>query len=348
MNKTFFFQTKQIPVRNKSSHGASLRDDSSLFDEFKKQKIYFSYFQVDQNYYLFVYAQKSIDINFLYQSIDVIQELDSKQRKIRSFRGFFLYALEIMQMGDNYEILKTNLQPFFWRKVKTIIRQNQKAALLEFLFGKAELNQDQILGLIPHLQDQMKALNNQVDSLQQKIIQLESKLENPKYALSEPSQPLEWSKTIQQGDSTLEGKKAPYLRENDPKRSSAVLSEIRDSTSRGKDMESKSFSDVPDINFQTFSGSQQYNISSASQIPRFKPISANQEKGLNGSNFITLGRIPEQEIIQRGFQLQAEGKISLKKYYEGVSEANSLFQLKGYRIKYEAIRKNKFYQQLKQ
>jgi hypothetical protein len=85
-------------------------------------------------------------------------------------------------------------------KVKTIIRQNQKGALLEFLFGKAELNQDQILGLIPHLQDQMKALNNQVDSLQQKIIQLESKLENPKYPLSEPSQPLESSKTIQHGD----------------------------------------------------------------------------------------------------------------------------------------------------
>jgi len=33
--------------------------------------------------------------------------------------------------------------------------------------------------------------------------------------------------------------------------------------------------------------------------------------------FITLGKISEQEkieIIQRGFQLQAEGKISLKKY----------------------------------
>ena len=52
------------------------------------------------------------------------------------------------------------------------------------------------------------------------------------------------------------------------------------------------------------------------------------------------------EIIQRGFQLQAEGKISLKKYYEG-TETDSLFQLKGYPIKYEAIRKNKFYQQLK-
>jgi len=52
-----------------------------------------------------------------------------------------------------------------------------------------------------------------------------------------------------------------------------------------------------------------------------------------------LGSIPEEErieIIERGFQLQAEGKISLKKYYQGVSEPNSLFQLKGYQIKYES------------
>ena len=40
------------------------------------------YFQVDQKYYLFFYLQKSMDIHFLYQSLDVIQELDSKQRKI--------------------------------------------------------------------------------------------------------------------------------------------------------------------------------------------------------------------------------------------------------------------------
>jgi len=62
-----------------------------------------------------------------------------------------------------------------------------------------------------------------------------------------------------------------------------------------------------------------------------------------------LGKISEEEkieIIQRGFQLQAEGKISLKKYYES-TQKYSLFQFKGYSIKYEAIRKNKFYQQLK-
>jgi hypothetical protein len=60
MNNIFFFQTQQIS------------NDTILFDQFNKQKIFFSYFQVDQKYYLFVYAQKSIDLNFVYQSIDVI------------------------------------------------------------------------------------------------------------------------------------------------------------------------------------------------------------------------------------------------------------------------------------
>ena len=128
MQNIFFFQTQQIS------------DDTILFNELKQQKIFYSYFQVDQNYYLFVYAQQSIDINIFYQSVDVIQELDSKQRKIRSFRGFFLYALEIMENGKDYEILSTNLQPFFWRKVKKIIRQNKKGALLEFLFGKVTVS----------------------------------------------------------------------------------------------------------------------------------------------------------------------------------------------------------------
>ena len=159
----------------------------------------------------------------------------------------------------------------------------------------------------------------------------------------------------QQGDSTLEVKKGPYLPENDPKRS-AVLSEVKDSTSRGKDMESKSFSEAPRSPFQPLSGSQQYNISS------------NQEKGLktalrfsNRANFITSednfvddvwrspGKISEEEkieIIKLGFQLQAEGKISLKKYCES-TDPYSLFKRKGYSIKYESIRRTKLYQQLK-
>jgi len=62
-----------------------------------------------------------------------------------------------------------------------------------------------------------------------------------------------------------------------------------------------------------------------------------------------LGKIKEEEkieIIQTGFQFQAEGKISLKKYYES-TDPYSLFQLKEYSINYESIRRTKLYQQLK-
>ena len=75
-----------------------------------------------------------------------------------------------------------------------------------------------------------------------------------------------------------------------------------------------------------------------------------QKESKNSPNFVTLGRIPKKEnieIIKRGFQLQDEGKISLKKYYEG-TETDSLFQLKGYRVKYESVRRTKLYKSLKE
>jgi len=77
------------------------RKKLEMFDQLKKQKLFFSYFLVQNKYYLFFYAQKPIDINFLYQSVQGIDELDSKQRKIRSLRGFFLYALEIIEKREN-------------------------------------------------------------------------------------------------------------------------------------------------------------------------------------------------------------------------------------------------------
>jgi hypothetical protein len=66
MNNAFFFQTQQI------------HDNSNLFDELKQQKISFSYFQVDQNYYLFLSAQKSIQLDTIYESVEGMEKLDSK------------------------------------------------------------------------------------------------------------------------------------------------------------------------------------------------------------------------------------------------------------------------------
>ena len=88
---------------------------------------------------------------------------------------------------------------------------------------------------------------------------------------------------------------------------------------------------------KTAKRSEEYNILSI------------DNKTQNGSNFITLGKILKEEkieIIQTGFQLQAEGKISLKKYYESI-DPNSLFQSKGYSIKYDSIRRTKLYSKLK-
>ena len=72
MDNVFFFQTQQIP------------DNSILFEELPKQELFFSYFQVDQKYYLFFYGQKTIDMNCLYQPLNGIEELDSKKQQIRS------------------------------------------------------------------------------------------------------------------------------------------------------------------------------------------------------------------------------------------------------------------------
>lgn len=86
-----------------------------------------------------------------------------------------------------------------------------------------------------------------------------------------------------------------------------------------------------------YSNSEQYNLSFDPNTPQNEP------------NFVTLGNISEQdkiEIIERGFQLNQKGKISLKEYYQGIAEYR-LFELKGYQIKYESIRRTKLYLKLK-
>ena len=234
-----------------------------------------------------------------------------------------------MNNQKDLQILKTNLKPSFWRNIRTILRQNKKQVLLQFLFGRGYSYQDPI----PHLEDQIQTLQNQVNSLQQKIIQLEqNQTLNFKKALSELLKRSEAAKIDQQYNSNLKPNMGSSLQENDTKIHSN-LQQVQEPSYQI----SKSLSEDKISPLETLSESQHYNLSS------------NQEKGLNGSNFITLGKISEEEkieILKNGFQLQNQGKISLKKYYES-TDPNSLFQHKGYSIKYETIRRTKLYQSLK-
>lgn len=49
-----------------------LQISSPIFDELKGRKLFYSYFQVDQTYYILVFHQKSFDPEFLYQSLNHI------------------------------------------------------------------------------------------------------------------------------------------------------------------------------------------------------------------------------------------------------------------------------------
>ena len=106
--------------------------------------------------------------------------------------------------------------------MQNILRQNKKSALQKFLFRKNEdskLDNQTSNPRIKILEDQIQNLSNQVDSLQQKIIQLEHNQnvlrETNLNVFSElPKSPKIDSFTLEQDDSTLAVKKGPYLPKN--------------------------------------------------------------------------------------------------------------------------------------
>ena len=80
----------------------------------------------------------------------------------------------------DHEILQTNLQSFFWRKVRNIIRQNKKGALQEFLFGST-YGRGEVYTILDtssnpalqELQNQIQSLHNKVDSLRFEFSKIE-------------------------------------------------------------------------------------------------------------------------------------------------------------------------------
>ena len=106
----------------------------SMWDIIKKQNIFYTYFFANQNFYLFLFYPSLFRKNLLsyLTQIQIIKKLDKKPRKIRSTSGFCRYALEIME-SSNCKILKTNYDSSFWKKLRVILKRNQKASLTKFL-----------------------------------------------------------------------------------------------------------------------------------------------------------------------------------------------------------------------
>lgn len=167
--------------------------------------------------------------------------------------------------------------------MKNIIRQNKKDGLLEFLFGKDENNKSLLEDSSTTFQEmdhKIQNLQNQINSLQQKVIHLETNLENSNYALIGNIDAPDTIKSIQLGDSTSKYEKGLYSAENDSKRS-----EVRNPT-------------YP----RNFITSEDTKVVDVWQSPG------------------KISEEEQIEIIKTGFQRQTEGILSLKKYYEGTGE----------------------------
>jgi hypothetical protein len=107
----------------------------------------------------------------LYRTITIIEELDTKKRRLRSVRGFFLYAVEILENPnqENIQVLKTNLHVLFWKRVKNVMRQNNKGLLLRFLFETSEISITN--------ESKSNSLEQTIQDLQIEMLNLKKKLE---------------------------------------------------------------------------------------------------------------------------------------------------------------------------
>lgn len=105
-----------------------------------------------------------------------MEELNKKQRKLRSVRGFFLYVSEILEKGGdkNIEVLETNFPPLFWKRVKDVLRQNKKGALTELLFGTSNSSIKKSKISLEELAQNLQTLQIQVNLLKDKVKYLES------------------------------------------------------------------------------------------------------------------------------------------------------------------------------
>jgi hypothetical protein len=146
-------------------------EKSIIFESINKLHYFYSYFKSRSEYYLLIFGQNDLDLRSLDQSLIIIQRLTRRKRKLRSIRGFFIYALEIIKSGKSVQqfgIIETNLNYFFWDDIEEIVRKNQKSTLIKFLFKEKTKNQEKILDV----QRTIKSLENRVQKLEKELTEL--------------------------------------------------------------------------------------------------------------------------------------------------------------------------------
>jgi hypothetical protein len=186
-----------------------ITDSSIIFTELDKNRFKFHYFRVNQVYYLFFYGKKEKfdSIDYLYETITIIEELDTKKRRIRSLSGFFLYGLEILESTnqENIQVLKTNLPSLFWKRVKKIIRQNQKGLLHHFLFGAPEMS----------IINEGNSLEQAVQELQIEMLSIKKKLEKFEHTENDEGEASETPPTAIFKDCSTSSQKGPIVAQNE-------------------------------------------------------------------------------------------------------------------------------------
>jgi|JI91814BRNA_FD_contig_101_412366_length_1498_multi_3_in_0_out_0_2 hypothetical protein len=155
-----------------------ISNSDTFFLKLKEYRLKYHYFQICSTYYLFlVGTSHSWDVlELCYKRLEIVEELNKKQRKLRSVRGFFLYVSEILEKGGdkNIEVLETNFPPLFWKRVKDVLRQNKKGALTELLFGTSNSSIKKSKISLEELAQNLQTLQIQVNLLKDKVKYLES------------------------------------------------------------------------------------------------------------------------------------------------------------------------------
>lgn len=245
-----------------------IEKSSDVFEILNKKKLYYYYFQKTKLYYIFIYGKTETETDSFLSSLEIITELNTKKRKIRSLRGYILHVLSYIEDETSLTVLSTNLQPRFWVKVKDVIKQNKKDGLLNFLLSVTDNNQKN-----SELTQQIEDMKNEIFLLKKNIemLNVSGKLEEKKNVI---------------------------------------------------------------LDIESILDNEQVDSSSLSN------------KSFKQQEFYLLSQLDEETqiaIIQEGFQFLRRRQIKLKEYYEGTSNKYSLFNLRGFSIKYDTIRKSDLY-----